>query len=209
MSQLSFTDLSPDLILDAIQSVGIYVESGLLALNSYENRVYQFGGEDNKRYVVKFYRPQRWSREQILEEHEFALELDKAEVPLVAPLVINGQTLFEHKGYWFALFPSVGGRTFEVDNLEHLEWMGRFIGRIHLIGQTKPFVHRPTISCEEYLHQAGDFLKQSQFIPSYLTAAFNPILDFVIDKAQQQYFATDQIRLHGDCPPGNILWRDG
>lgn len=209
MSQFSFTDLSPDLILDAIESVGIYVESGLLALNSYENRVYQFIAEDKRRYVVKFYRPQRWTKAQIIEEHEFAIELDQNEVPLVAPMVINGQSLFEYKDYWFAVFPSVGGRIFEVDNLDHLEWMGRFIGRIHMIGQAKPFVHRPTITTEEYLHQAGDFLKQSDFIPAHLSSAFNPILDFVIDKAQTMFFTTDNIRLHGDCHPGNILWRDG
>lgn len=209
MSQFSFTDLSPDMILDAIESVGIYVESGLLALNSYENRVYQFIAEDKRRYVVKFYRPQRWTKAQILEEHEFAIELDQAEVPLVAPLVINGQSLFEYQHYRFALFPSVGGRMFEVDNLDHLEWMGRFIGRIHLIGQAKPFVHRPTVTTEEYLHQAGEFIKQSGFVPDGLTSAFNPILDYVIDEAQKQFFTTDNIRLHGDCHPGNILWRDG
>ncbi|MFT4926990.1 MAG: Ser/Thr protein kinase RdoA (MazF antagonist) [Phenylobacterium sp.] len=209
MSRFSFTDLSPDLILDAIESLGIYVESGLLPLNSYENRVYQFIAEDKLRYVVKFYRPQRWTKAQILEEHEYALELDHAEVPLVAPMVINGQSLFEHQEYWFALFPSVGGRIFEVDNLDHLEWMGRFIARIHLIGQAKPFVHRPTITTDEYLHQAGATIKQSGFVPDSLTSAFNPILDFVIDKAQQQFFNTDEIRLHGDCHPGNILWRDG
>jgi Ser/Thr protein kinase RdoA (MazF antagonist) len=208
MSQFSFTDLTPDLILDAIESTGLYVESGLLALNSYENRVYQFMAEDKRRYVVKFYRPQRWSKEQVLEEHEYALELDKEEVPLVAPLVMDGKTLLEYKGYWFAIFPSVGGRIFEVDNLDHLQWMGRFIGRIHLVGQTKAFVHRPTISTQEYLHQAAQTIKQSGFVPMHLEAAFYPILDFVIDKAQQDFFVADSIRLHGDCHPGNILWTD-
>jgi Ser/Thr protein kinase RdoA (MazF antagonist) len=208
MSQFSFTDLSPDLILDAIESVGFYAESGLLALNSYENRVYQFMAEDRRRYVVKFYRPQRWTKAQIMEEHQFALALNKAEVPLVAPLVIAGESLFDYKDYWFAVFPSVGGRQFEVDNLEHLQWMGRFIGRIHLVGKADTFTHRPDISTEEYLHQAGTFLKESGFVPSHLQSAFNPILDFVIDKAQEQFFVTDHIRLHGDCHPGNILWTD-
>ncbi len=208
MSQFSFTDLSPDLILDAIESVGLYCESGLLALNSYENRVYQFMGENKRRYVVKFYRPQRWSKAQILEEHEYALALDKAEVPLVPPLVINGQTLFEYGGYSFAVFPSVGGRQFEVDNLDHLEWMGRFIGRIHLVGQAKPFEHRPHIGPEEYLHEATQTIRSSGFIPVHLETPFNTILDYVVEKAQEQFFVTDHIRLHGDCHPGNILWTD-
>lgn len=212
MSQFSFTDLNPDLILDAIESVGLYVESGLLALNSYENRVYQFKAEDREgnssRYVVKFYRPQRWSKAQIIEEHQFALALDKAEVPMVPPLSFDGETLFEHGGYWFALFPSVGGRIFEVDNLEHLEWMGRFIGRIHLIGQAEPFNARPHIGPEEYLHQAKQIIMQSGFVPMHLESAFVPILDFVIKEAESQFFVTDHIRLHGDCHPGNILWTD-
>ena len=208
MSQFNFASLSPDHILDAIESVGIYVESGLLALNSYENRVYQFIGEDRKRYVVKFYRPQRWSEAQILEEHQFALELADAEVPLVPPLVIDGKSLFTHEGYYFALFPSVGGRIFEVDNLDHLEWMGRFIGRIHLIGQAQPFTHRPTIGPDEYLHQASQTIKESNFVPAHLRSAFDPILNFVIDEAQKQYVDTNHIRLHGDCHPGNILWTD-
>lgn len=208
MSQFSFTDLNPDLILDAIESLGIYVESGLLPLNSFENRVYQFLAEDRKRYVVKFYRPQRWSDEQILEEHTFALELHAEEVPVVPPLVIDGKTLFEHGGYRFALFPSRGGRIFEVDNLEHLEWMGRFIGRIHVVGQAGTFSHRPVISTEEFLLEARQSIKDSGFVPMHLEAPFYSILDFVIDKADKQYRKCEHIRLHGDCHPGNILWTD-
>lgn len=208
MSQFSFADLNPDLILDAIESVGIYVESGLLALNSYENRVYQFVGENKKRYVVKFYRPERWTDEQIIEEHEFALELNAAEVPMVPPLVIDGKTLFSHGGYRFTLFPSAGGRIFEVDNLEHLEWMGRFIGRIHVVGKAKTFSHRPKMGCDEYLVQARASIVESGFVPMHLESPFYSILDFVIDKTKEQYFEAEQIRLHGDCHPGNILWTD-
>ncbi len=208
MSEFSFSNLNPDAILDAIESVGIYAESGLLPLNSFENRVYQFVAEDKQRYVVKFYRPNRWTDEQILEEHQFALELAAEEVPMVAPLILDGKTLLSHQGYRFTLFPSKGGRIFEVDNLDHLEWMGRFIGRIHVVGQSKPFAHRPTISAEEYLHQARSTIKASGFVPMHLETAFYSILDFVIDKAAEQYRPTTQIRLHGDCHPGNILWTD-
>ena len=141
MSTFNFSELTPDLILDAIESEGVLIESGLLALNSYENRVYQFIGQDNKRYVAKFYRPQRWSEAQLNEEHSFSLELAEHEVPVVAPMVINGKSLHQYQGYQFALFPSVGGRQFEVDNLDQLEWMGRFIGRIHPVSYTHLRAH--------------------------------------------------------------------
>lgn len=209
MSGFSFADLSPDLILDAIESVGVRVESGLLALNSYENRVYQFLAEDKKRYVVKFYRPQRWSVEQLLEEHAFANELMEHEIPIVAPLTINGESLHCHEAYHFAIFPSVGGRQFEVDNLDQLEWMGRFIGRIHQVASVKPFIHRLSFSIEEHLLEPVETLKTNQLVPAHLHDAFFTILNMVVEEAAKQYQPTKTIRLHGDCHPGNILWRDG
>ncbi|MDC9522732.1 serine/threonine protein kinase [Pseudoalteromonas sp. Angola-31] len=206
MSKFSFEDLTPDLILDAIESVGIYAESGLLALNSYENRVYQFKAEDGLRYVVKFYRPERWSKAQIQEEHDFAFELAEAEVPVVAPIKHNGESLFEHQGYVFVLFPSVGGRQFEVDNLDQLDVMGRLIGRMHQVAKSKPFEHRLTFSCEEYLHTAKVHLQKSNLVPMGISTAFYTILDLVIEQAQAQYKNVQGIRLHGDCHAGNILW---
>ena len=130
-TEFHYQALTPDLILDAIESIGIYPETGLLALNSYENRVYQFRSDDGKRYVVKFYRPHRWTDEQIQEEHDYSLELAENEVPVAAPLIIDGKTLHQYKGFRMALFASIGGRAFEVDNLGQLEAVGRFIGRIH------------------------------------------------------------------------------
>ncbi|WP_289107881.1 serine/threonine protein kinase [uncultured Pseudoalteromonas sp.] len=206
MSKFSFEGLTPDLILDAIESVGIYAESGLLALNSYENRVYQFKAEDGLRYVVKFYRPERWSKAQIQEEHDFAFELAEAEVPVVAPIKHNGESLFEHQGYVFVLFPSVGGRQFEVDNLDQLDVMGRLIGRMHQVAKSKAFEHRPTFSCEEYLHTAKVHLQKSNLVPMGISTAFYTILDLVIEQAQTQYKNVQGIRLHGDCHAGNILW---
>ena len=209
MSTFNFSELTPDLILDAIESEGVLIESGLLALNSYENRVYQFIGQDNKRYVAKFYRPQRWSEAQLNEEHSFSLELAEHEVPVVAPMVINGKSLHQYQGYQFALFPSVGGRQFEVDNLDQLEWMGRFIGRIHQVAKTRLFSHRPTIGIEDYLVKSVAELQNSQLIPQSLHEAFFTILEQVVKLTSERYHTTDIIRLHGDCHPGNILWRDG
>ena len=206
LSEFSFASLTPDTILDALDSVGVYAESGLLALNSYENRVYQFKAEDNKRYVVKFYRPERWSAEQIKEEHAFAQELQDAEVPVVASQVIDGETLFNHKGYHFTLFPSVGGRQFEMDNLDQLEQLGRLIGRMHQVAKGKPFVHRPTMGCEEYLDQAHIHLQQSKLVNPAMELPFYTVLEQVIAKTKQLYDVRDSMRLHGDCHSGNILW---
>lgn len=213
MTDFSFSGLSPDTILDALESQGIFLQSGLLALNSYENRVYQFLCEDGKRYVAKFYRPGRWSNEQILEEHRFAHALVENEIPLAAPIELNGDTLHHHNvegtDYRFALFPSVGGRQFENDNLDQLEWMGRFIGRIHRVAQAASFEYRPAIDVESYLDEPKRELEQSTLLPAHLKTAFFAILNPVIEATKDAYRPTSYIRLHGDCHPGNILWRDG
>ncbi|MER2491647.1 serine/threonine protein kinase [Catenovulum sediminis] len=207
----SFSSLTPDLILDAIESLGIYPESGLIALNSYENRVYQFIADDKKRYVVKFYRPNRWSSAQIEEEHEFAAQLAAEEIPLIAPMALQGKTLHQYQGYYFTLYPSVGGRSFENDNLDHLEWMGRFIGRIHLVGQKQQFKVRPNLSTDEYLKQAKHNILASNMLPTHLETAFLAILEPLCKTAEQQFNQQkyNAFRLHGDCHAGNILWRDG
>jgi Ser/Thr protein kinase RdoA (MazF antagonist) len=209
VSTFDFSGLNPDLILDAIESLDIRVESGLLALNSYENRVYQFVAQDQQRYVAKFYRPQRWSLAQIQEEHDFSIELASHEIPVVAPLLFSGKSLHQYQDYAFALFPSVGGRQFEVDNLEQVEWMGRFIGRIHGVAKSKAFVHRPILSVEEHLLIPQQTLHDSPMIPEHLHTAFYTILQQVVDLTLERYVQHKHIRLHGDCHPGNILWRDG
>lgn len=129
-----FDALTPDLMWYALESIGIRAESGFLPLNSYENRVYQFTDESRQRYVVKFYRPERWTTEQIEEEHQFGQELAESEVPVSAPIILQNKTLHTYQGYRFALFLSEGGRQFEIDNVEQLEWVGRFMGRIHQVG---------------------------------------------------------------------------
>ena len=213
MSDFTFEGLGPDLILDAIESLDVYVTSGLLALNSYENRVYQFTTEKHGRLVAKFYRPLRWTNAQIEEEHNFSFELQSHELPVVAPLLFSGKSLHEYAGYRFALFPSVGGRQFEVDNLDQLEWMGRLIGRIHATSAKKQFEHRFSINTQEYLDEPAKQLANSDLVPSHLHSPFFTILEHVVKLANTQYSAVESkispIRLHGDCHPGNILWRDG
>ncbi|MBL4831816.1 MAG: serine/threonine protein kinase [Aliivibrio sp.] len=206
----NFSALTPDFMWYALASIGIRAESGLLALNSYENRVYQFTDEEKNRYVVKFYRPQRWSALQIQEEHDFSLELIEHEIPLAAPCVINGETLHYYKGYMFTLFPSVGGRQFEVDNYDQLEGVGRFLGRIHKVSENKQFKHRLTLGVDEYLYQPQKLLENSQFIPHHLENSFFSDLSLLISRIEDNWSEDwTSIRLHGDCHPGNILWRDG
>lgn len=206
----TFQTLHPDTIMDALFEQGIRVDSGLTALNSYENRVYQFQDEDRRRYVVKFYRPQRWSAEQISEEHQFAHELMNDEVPVAAPLEFNGQTLLTHQGYYYAVFPSLGGRQFEADNLDQMEWVARYLGRLHQTGRKKVFTHRPSIDVNEYLIEPRHVFERSTLIPSGLKAAFLNATDSLIEAVMAHWHTRfDLLRLHGDCHAGNILWRDG
>lgn len=211
MSQFDFSTLQPDTIADALNAYGLDLSSGLLALNSYENRVYQFSawqGNDAtaQRYVVKFYRPARWSLEQLQEEHDFAFELTQAEVPVVAPLRFAGQSVLQQQGYQFAIFPSRGGRPLETDNDEQLALLGRFLGRLHQVAKAKPFLHRPAFSAESHLQQSRDTLAQLDLLPAYLQPAFFTVLDQVIDMASAQYKPANIIRLHGDCHAGNLFY---
>lgn len=209
-SAFSFETLSPDLIMDALEGLGLRIDSGLTALNSYENRVYQFTDEAGKRYVVKFYRPERWSAEQIGEEHQFALELFQNEIPAIAPLVLQGNTLHRHAGFFFTVFPSVGGRQYEIDNLEQLEWVGRFLGRIHQMGSESLFVQRPTMGVEEYLTVPRQVLANCDLVPKAQRDVFLQATDTLIAAIKSHWRLDWQpLRLHGDCHPGNILWRDG
>ncbi|OOE45843.1 stress response serine/threonine protein kinase YihE [Salinivibrio kushneri] len=205
-----FHTLTPDVQLNAIESVGIYPQSGLLALNSYENRVAQFVADDGQRYVVKFYRPGRRSNAQILEEHAFCHELAQADIPVVAPIYREGTSLFTAEGFRFALFPSVGGRGFEVDNWDQLKAVGRYLGRLHQVGAATPFQERAKFDLDSHLYQPRQVLNEANLIPEGIQATFFSDLDRLIDAIAARWH-TDwpAIRLHGDCHPSNILWRDG
>ncbi len=204
-----FGEISPDLILDALMEVGLYLDSGLTELNSYENRVYQFMDENKRRYVVKFYRPERWSRSQIQEEHDFTFELQEAGLCVATPILFSGQSILEFGGYLFAIFPSIGGRQYETDNLFQLEEVGRLLGRVHQIGKTKLFSFRPEISIDEYLTAPLQTLATSPLVTAKLREPLLDVLNKLTQEVKSQW-PTDysKLRLHGDCHPGNILWRD-
>jgi Ser/Thr protein kinase RdoA (MazF antagonist) len=206
-----YSRLTPDLVLDLVESKGFEVSGSQLALNSYENRVYQVGLVNGDYVVVKIYRPERLSDDAILEEHHYLFELKEEEIPVVAPVVDNkGDSLFHDAGFRFAIFPRVGGRFPEVDNPEVLYWLGRLLGRIHAIGAKKPFVHRPIISMERMLTTPYQFLMEQGFIPQLHQQQYQQLMDQIIEIVSQRIsLATNfkQIRLHGDFHPGNILQR--
>lgn len=211
IDQTPYTNLNPDLILNAIDSLGFRCNGSLVAMNSYENRVYQVGVEDATPLIAKFYRPGRWTDEAILEEHQFAAELSAQEIPIVAPLQISNHSLHHYQGFRFALFPRQGGRMLELDNLEHLEWMGRLIGRIHAVGAKQKFVHRIQLNTESYGRKPYQFLIENHFIPEHIKHNYCLTVDAILEKIDQCFHYVDNVtylRLHGDCHAGNVLWRD-
>ncbi len=204
--------LDPDTVLNAIDSVGLVTDGRLLALNSYENRVYQVGIEDSQPLVAKFYRPGRWSDEQILEEHEFALQLQEAEIPLIAPQIINGRSLHHHDGFRFALFRRQGGHAPELENEDTRLWLGRFIGRIHAVGASQPFRHRPALSPARFGHEPIAFILEGQWLPPHMETAFETLTGDLMQSIEaiwERAGTLHPLRLHGDCHPGNLMWRDG
>jgi Ser/Thr protein kinase RdoA (MazF antagonist) len=183
----------------------------LSALNSYENRVYQVGLDTGTAVVVKFYRPGRWSNEAILEEHEFARELVEREVPVVAPLQLAERTLHEHCGYRFAVYPRCGGRSPELEDPDTLRRMGRFIGRIHAVGATAAFAHRPALDIQTFGVEPSRFVLDHDFIPADLRATYHSVIEDVLPRLARCFETAGtvhSIRLHGDCHAGNILWTD-
>jgi len=207
----SFFSLTPDCLLDALQSIGLYGDGRLLALNSYENRVYQVGIDGGAPVVVKFYRPARWSDEAILEEHAFVAEMAAQEIPVVPAMTIDGKTLHRFDDFRFAVFPRQGGRAPELGDPATLEWLGRFIGRIHAVGATQPFVHRPALTIDTFGVAPRDYLLAHDFIPMELQDAYRSVSAQALDGVRHCYARAGDVRslrLHGDCHVGNVLWTD-
>ncbi|GGY02208.1 serine/threonine protein kinase [Paludibacterium paludis] len=206
-----FSGLTPDCLLSALESIGLRPDGRLLALNSYENRVYQIGMDEDPPLIAKFYRPGRWSDEAILEEHAFSLELAGQEVPVVPPLAFDGRTLHHVDGHRFALFARQGGRVPDLDREETLEWLGRFLGRIHAIGACGEYRARPALDRQSFGQEPRDFLVSGDWLPDELRAAWISIADQALDGVDQAWQRAGDVRvlrLHGDCHPGNLLWTD-
>ena len=209
-----YAELTPDRVMDALTDLGLWPDGRLLALSSYENRVYRAHLDEpvqgSAAVVLKFYRPGRWSRAQIQEEHDFAAELLAAEVPVVPPMRLNDQTLHTSAGFDFSVSPLRGGRAPELDDFEVLEWIGRFLARIHTVGAAKPFNHRPTLDVQNFALEPAEWLQKKQMIPLEVERewreAFAAALALVQEKMAEGASERRLIRLHGDCHPGNILW---
>ena len=211
-TQHPYTDLTPDTVMDALSGLGLWPDGRLMALSSYENRVYRVHLDEPEQghaaVVVKFYRPGRWSRAQIQEEHAFAAELVAAEVPAVAPLVLQGATLHHAHGFDFAISPLRGGRPPELDDLDVLEWIGRFLARLHQVGADHPFAHRPALDVAQFAQEPAEWLLTHQAIPLEVEGEWRAAFDAALPLLQGtlQGMSERAIRLHGDCHPGNILW---
>ena len=215
-----YTALTPDVVQDALASVGLWGDGRMTALNSFENRVYQAHLESphngHAQVVVKFYRPQRWSDAQIAEEHALAEALAAAEIPAVPPLRLAGQTLHHFNGFAFSVSPRRGGRRPELENFEVLEWIGRYLARIHTVGAQQTFVNRPALNVATFAHEPRDWLMQHRMIAPEVQTAWSAALDealAIIEShpclsatAQPEPEGIQTLRLHGDCHPGNILW---
>jgi Ser/Thr protein kinase RdoA (MazF antagonist) len=212
LTDASYSNLSPDEILNVIDRSGYRCDGRILALNSYENRVYQVGIEDEKPIIAKFYRPGRWSDEAILEEHRFTLALAGNEIPVIAPLEdTDGNTLLHVDGYRFALYLRVGGRTPELDNPDHLLQLGRTLARIHNLGELEPFQHRPDLTIQSFGVEPSRFVLAHDFIPADLRESYRTLIEDLlprIERCFKQAGKVRRLRLHGDCHLGNVLWNN-
>ena len=208
-----YSQLTPERVLAALDGVGLLTDGRLLALNSFENRVYQVGQEEGPPVIAKFYRPGRWSDAAILEEHAFTRELAAREIPVVPPLVLgSGATLHEYQGFRFAAYSRRGGRMPEFDRADTLEWMGRFIGRLHAVGALEPYVHRPTLDIASFGEDSRDFLLAGHWLPTDLLPAWKSVMDQALELAGHCFARAGdftRLRLHGDCHAGNVLWTEG
>lgn len=212
MTSQTYATLTPDCVLNALESLGFRCDGRLLALNSYENRVYQIGIEESSPLVAKFYRPERWSDVAILEEHAFVQELVEREIPVVPAMVLDGKTLHSFEGFRFAVFPKHGGRAPELEDRNTLEWMGRFLGRIHAVGALKPFQHRPELNIKTFGLAPRDYLLEHDFIPADIDAVYRSVVDQALEGVGHCFDragAVHVLRLHGDCHAGNVLWTEG
>jgi len=206
-----YTDLTPETVLAAVEFLGYETSGRQLALNSYENRVYRCELENGDAVITKFYRPNRWSDEAIQEEHDFAQQLLGQEIPVVAPIVKQGESLFEYAGYRFAIYPLRGGRWPDLETRDDLNWMGRFIARIHNVGRAAPFKHRHNIEINRMGKESAQYLQEQGFIPGHLKLAYQTLADDLIKEIQAAFDRCghyQSIRLHGDCHRSNVLWTD-
>jgi Ser/Thr protein kinase RdoA (MazF antagonist) len=207
-----YAALTPEVILDAVETFGVRCTGALHALNSYENRVYRVETEERGPVAAKFYRPGRWPDEAIGEEHAFARELAAQEIPVVAPLArADGATLAHHAGFRLALFPWQPGRVSELNQRAERETLGRYLGRLHRVGRSRRFAHRPALTVDSFGRESAEYLLANNFLPDYLAGSYRALSGelLALIAARMEAIAPMTLRLHGDCHLGNLLWTDG
>ncbi|MEZ5497381.1 MAG: serine/threonine protein kinase [Gammaproteobacteria bacterium] len=204
-----FEKLVPELIMDAVEEHGFECDGCVFALNSYENRVYQIGVEDSQESIIaKFYRPNRWSLEQIQEEHDFCFELAEHEIPAIMPIKnTNGESLHCYEGFYFALFAKIGGYTPELDHKDNLQIMARMLARLHNIGEKKLFKHRPKLDIQTFGRYSVEFIS-NEFIPFEHKSSYDSVTKQLLEVMESRLQNAHNIRVHGDLHIGNILMRD-
>ena len=208
MTDTPYDDLSPNTLLEAIEALGLRADGSVTPLNSFENRVYQFGIDDGAPVVAKFYRPGRWSDAAIEEEHAFTQELDGAEVPCVPPMIHDARTLFRHAGFRYAVFPREAGRAPNVEDPVVLRVLGHALGRLHAVGASRVYQHRARLSVDTLGRQSVDFLVDSGFVDLELLAAYEAVARQLVERIEPTMADVPGIRIHGDCHLGNLLMRD-
>tara|TARA_B110000003_G_scaffold12145_1_gene12206 strand:- start:4957 stop:5955 length:999 start_codon:yes stop_codon:yes gene_type:complete len=207
----AYANLGPDEILNALNSLNYRDNGEILALNSYENRVYRLGLEDDSNIVIKFYRPKRWSDLAIKEEHHFAQELVKLDIPIIEPMKIDNKTLHYYKSFRFSLWRCFGGRAPDLDNDEILKQLGRLVARIHLHSEMSQFEYRPNLDIHSYGYQSTKFLLENSFIPPDIDEAYRSIIDDLFTNIKRCFTACGSykiFKIHGDLHPSNILTQD-
>ncbi len=202
-----FSALTPDFLLSAVERLGLEPTGHVTALTCLENRVFDLRLEEGRHVVVKFYRPGRWSREAILEEHRFLLELrEEAEIPVCAPLRFEaGQTLFEMDGIFYAVWPRVGGRSPDELGAEELPVLGRLLARIHNTGAVRDAPHRPELTGEHYGLAPLSFLVEHRFLPPSVESRYRRAAEAVVEIYEARREGVPFHRIHGDCHLGNLL----
>ena len=207
-SNTPYDSLTPDVVMNALESIGYQPTGAVFTMNSYENRVYDVGIENAGNIVAKFYRPNRWIKEQILEEHQFLQNLNTYEIPVIAPIENNnGETLFEFDGYFFTVFPKFGGRAIELNTAEDYTVMGRLLARIHQVGEGVLFQHRKILTPQFYGWESLSFLRESSLIPAEIMGGYDALVTQLLNQVDAIWRQVDfrNIRVHGDCHLGNIL----